>query len=148
MAGTFWCLTLFLPHLQITKLVSPVSLGKGKNANRSHIQAVATWTPQKVPGLWVLPQAEQAAGRHPPYCLTHFYFFFLSKFRIQIQKAWTFPDLCATHCCITPLPPSNGELVTRLCFRTICHRNFGAKEYWRTWPKHLRLTTQRHDCLS
>lgn len=68
MAGTFWCLTLFPPHLQITKLVSPISSGKEKEANRSHIQAVAAWTPQKLRllqpqclGLSVLPQKRQQA---------------------------------------------------------------------------------------
>lgn len=90
MAGTFWCLTLFPPHLQITKLVSPISWGKEKKANRSHIQAVATWTPQKLRllqpqclGLSVLPQNKQQADTLTSAWPT--VFFFLSKFRISMN---------------------------------------------------------------
>lgn len=98
---------LFPPHLQITKLVSPISPGKEKKANRSHVQTMATWTPQKLRllqpqclGLWVLPLNRQQT--HPNLCLTCFYFFSFPN----SESAWTFPNLCATHCCITPFPPS------------------------------------------
>lgn len=97
MAGTFWCLTWFPPHLQITKLVSPVSPGKEKKANRSHIQAVATDTSEvkapaaTVPGLWVLAQNGQQADTLTSAWPTLFFF-------PNSESARTFPN----QCCITP----------------------------------------------